>query len=192
MYYIINNDKKIIATDSKFLDLLRVKTLQELFLQITNHKIIFHEKDINSLEITIDGESRVVSKSSHKLSTVIGDLTLIEIKEEIVALKEKRSEEYVMTIGENLSKSSEDRGSRLELLDGKEESKEDDSNTIENSKKRENGSSISIQQESIDRLKKQISDSLISKEREKPPKTMFITSENEIKTEVRKWQEKLR
>jgi len=58
MYYIINSDKKIIATDSKFLNFTKVKNLQELFLGIVNHTIIINEIDDDSLEIDLNGEKK--------------------------------------------------------------------------------------------------------------------------------------
>ena len=82
MYYIVNQDKQIIAADADFLSLLEIESLQELFVQVASGRISFEETGTHTLEITVAGsDTLTLDKKSYPLTTLVGDLLLNEISE---------------------------------------------------------------------------------------------------------------
>jgi outer membrane biosynthesis protein TonB len=82
MYYIVNQDKQIIAADADFLSLLEIESLQELFVQVASGKISFEEMGNHTLEITVAGSNTLtLDKKSYPLTTLVGDLLLNEVSE---------------------------------------------------------------------------------------------------------------
>jgi len=92
MYYIVNQDKQIIAADADFLSLLNMDSLQELFVQVASEKISFEETGIHTLEINTGSNTLALNKSSYLLTTLVGDLLLNEVSEPEEAKKETKEE----------------------------------------------------------------------------------------------------
>ena len=82
MYYIVNQTDHIIAADNDLLDALSVSSLNDLQKNITLGNIELSSPYRRELHITIDGERKIYSSESHTLSSLLGDMTLVEIKEE--------------------------------------------------------------------------------------------------------------
>ncbi len=91
MYYIVNQDKQIVAADADFLSLLNIQSLQELFTQVASGQINFNEADDQTLEVSTASGTLTLDRSSHPLSTLMGDLLLCNVSEP--AEEEKHDEE---------------------------------------------------------------------------------------------------
>ncbi|MEA3418591.1 MAG: Hpt domain-containing protein [Campylobacterota bacterium] len=83
MYYIVNQDKQIIAADSTFLNLLEMGSLQELFTKVAGKQINIIESDDGQVEINTGSKNIALTKTAYPLSSVVGELTLIRISESI-------------------------------------------------------------------------------------------------------------
>ena len=88
MYYIVNQTDHIIAADNDLLDALSVSSFNDLQKNITLGNIELSSPYRRELHITIDGERKIYSSESHTLSSFLGDMTLVEIKEEEIAIQE--------------------------------------------------------------------------------------------------------
>ena len=82
MYYIVNQTDHIIAADNDLLDALSVSSLNDLQKEIALGKIELSSPYRREIHITIEGERKIYSSESHTLSSLLGDMTLVEIKEE--------------------------------------------------------------------------------------------------------------
>ncbi len=81
MYYIINLDNQVVAADSDFLSLLKINNLQELFTQLISSELKFNELDSSTLEIVTETDTITLIQNRYPLSTLMGDLHLIELSE---------------------------------------------------------------------------------------------------------------
>ena len=81
MYYIVNLDNQIVAADSDFLSLLKINNLQELFTQVVGSELNFNELDSSTLEIVTGTNTVTLTQNRYPLSTLMGDLYLIELSE---------------------------------------------------------------------------------------------------------------
>ena len=81
MYYIVNLDNQVVAADSDFLSLLKINNLQELFTRLVSSELKFDESDNNTLEIVTDTNTVTLTQNRYPLSTLMGDLLLIELSE---------------------------------------------------------------------------------------------------------------
>ncbi len=79
MYYIVNLDNQVVAADSDFLSLLKIDHLQELFTRLINGELKLNEIGSNTLEIVTDIETITLTRNKYALSTLMGDLHLIEL-----------------------------------------------------------------------------------------------------------------
>ena len=82
MYYIVNQTDHIIAADNDLLDALSVSSLNDLQKEIALGNIELSSPYRREIHITIDGKRKIYSSESHTLSSLLGDMTLVEIKEE--------------------------------------------------------------------------------------------------------------
>jgi len=81
MYYIVNLDNQVVAADSDFLSILEISSLQELFAQVASNELKFNELDSSTLEIASGTNSVTLTQNRYPLSTLMGDLLLIEVSE---------------------------------------------------------------------------------------------------------------
>ncbi len=81
MYYIVNQDKQLIATDNDFLSLLGFDSLQELFSKTASGELNFAQLDTNTIEIATELRTLRLTQNKYPLSTVMGDVMLIEVLE---------------------------------------------------------------------------------------------------------------
>ncbi len=88
MYYIVNQTDHIIAADSELLTLLSVSSLDDLHKNIALGNIEFTMPFGSDLNITLSGEVRSYLSEHHTLSSILGDMMLVEVREEIVVEKE--------------------------------------------------------------------------------------------------------
>jgi len=93
MYYIVNQTDHIIAADSDLLTLLSVSSLDDLHKDIALGNIEFTMPFGSDLNITLAGEARSYLSERHTLSSLLGDMTLVEVKEEIVEEQEAEKAE---------------------------------------------------------------------------------------------------
>ena len=77
MYYIINQRDHIIATDSSFLALFDVSTIEDLHRQITLKTIEISNLTAQELNLTVSGEKQNYLATQERLSTLLGDMTLV-------------------------------------------------------------------------------------------------------------------
>ena len=82
MYYIVNQTDHIIAADNDLLDILSVSSLNDLQKEIALGNIELSSPLRREIHITLHGERKTYSSESHTLSSLLGDMTLVEIKEE--------------------------------------------------------------------------------------------------------------
>jgi len=97
MYYIVNQDKQIIAADADFLSLLNLDSLQELFVQTASEKISFEERGAHTLEINMGSGTFILNKESYPLTTLVGDLLLYEVSEAEEVKEETEEKESSIT-----------------------------------------------------------------------------------------------
>ncbi|MEA3455864.1 MAG: hypothetical protein U9R26_05105, partial [Campylobacterota bacterium] len=81
MYYIVNLDNQVVAADSDFLSLLKIDHLQGLFTQLINSKLKFNELGNGTLEIATGINTITLTQNRYPLTTLMGDLVLIELSE---------------------------------------------------------------------------------------------------------------
>ena len=81
MYYIVNQTDHIIAADSDLLTLLSASSIDDLHKNIALGTIEITSPLGNGTSITISGETTSYSSTSHTLSGILGDMTLVEISE---------------------------------------------------------------------------------------------------------------
>jgi len=89
MYYIVNQTDHMIAADKDLLDALSVSSLNDLQKDIALGIIEFTSPFRPELRISISGTTKVYSSDNHTLSSLLGDMILVEIKEE---LQEEKTE----------------------------------------------------------------------------------------------------
>jgi HPt (histidine-containing phosphotransfer) domain-containing protein len=79
MYYIVNQNHRIIAADSSLLNLLNVKDIDELYTKMTLGDIIFSSPIEEKITISIDATKESFSVHHHTLTSVLGEMILVEI-----------------------------------------------------------------------------------------------------------------
>ena len=88
MYYITNQTGEIIAADSDLLALLEAKDLRDLYKKVALEEIAFLSPSTQELILqTHEGDSKYQTKQS-KLSSILGELTVIHILEEVPAVQQ--------------------------------------------------------------------------------------------------------
>jgi len=90
MYYIVNQDKQIIAADADFLLFLNLESLQELFIKTTSGQISFDETDRHTLKIHQGPNTLTLDRNSYPITTLMGDLLLYEVSEPGGTKKEEK------------------------------------------------------------------------------------------------------
>ncbi len=83
MFYISNLDNQIVAADQSFLSYIGMKTLQELFGEIACNRVTFDTKLDNSVEIITGTKRLSPTIHSYPLSTVMGNLLLVQVSETV-------------------------------------------------------------------------------------------------------------
>lgn len=81
MYYIVNQRDHIIAADSSFLALFGVSTIEDLHKDIALGTAALSSIDGQALNLTVSGETQGYSATQERLSTLLGDMTLISLRE---------------------------------------------------------------------------------------------------------------
>ncbi len=81
MYYIVNKDNQVIATDNDLLSLLEINSLQELFAKTASGKLNFNELNKETIEIAIASRTVTLTQNRYPLTTLMGDLILVEVSE---------------------------------------------------------------------------------------------------------------
>ncbi|SFZ97619.1 antigen 332, putative [hydrothermal vent metagenome] len=89
MYYIVNQTKHIIAADKTLLDILDVANLNELHKNIALESIDFTILTDTTLEITTNQSSTSYEIVKSTMTSLLGDLTLIEVVESNQIQKEE-------------------------------------------------------------------------------------------------------
>jgi len=79
MYYIVNQNHRIIAADSSLLNLLNVKDIDELYTKMTLGDIVFSSLVEEEITISIATTKQSFSVQHHILTSVLGEMILIEI-----------------------------------------------------------------------------------------------------------------
>ena len=79
MYYIVNQNHRIIAADSSLLNLLNVKDIDELYTKMTLGNIVFSSLIEEELTISIDTTKESFSVQHHTLTSILGEMILVEI-----------------------------------------------------------------------------------------------------------------
>ena len=82
MYYIVNQTDHIIAADNDLLETLSVSSLYDLQKDIALGNIEFTSPVGREIRISLSGETKVYHSENHTLSSLLGDMILIELKEE--------------------------------------------------------------------------------------------------------------
>jgi len=101
MYYIVNQTDHIIAADSDFLKLLSASNIDDLHKNIALGTIEITSPLGNGTSITVSGETSSYSSTSHTLSGILGELTLVEISE--VQEKETTLDSEPITYNDEIS-----------------------------------------------------------------------------------------
>ena len=94
MYYIVNQTDHIIAADNELLKALSVSTLHDLQKDIALGIIEFTSPFRPELRISISGNTKVYNSDNHTLSSLLGDMILVEIKEELQ--EEKQNQKHLI------------------------------------------------------------------------------------------------
>ena len=81
MYYIVNQTNHIIAADNALLELLSVDTIGELHQNIALNSISLERTSDDEVTINTLVNSMPYAITTHTLTSVLGDMTLIEINE---------------------------------------------------------------------------------------------------------------
>jgi len=81
MYYIVNQTNHIIAADKALLELLSVDTIGELHQNIALNSISLETTNDDELDISTLVGSTSYGITTHTLTSVLGDMTLIEIND---------------------------------------------------------------------------------------------------------------
>ena len=82
MYYILNETNQIIAADESLLNACGLSHIDELSLKVALGEIKFDPASETDLTITIDNNDKTYSISKSSLSSLLGRLTLVTLKEE--------------------------------------------------------------------------------------------------------------
>jgi len=93
MYYIVNQTNHIIAADDTLLKLLSVLNMDELHKQIALNAITFTPTAENEVEIQTADSSASYTVSRHTLSSLLGDMQLIQIETKAAEAIETETEE---------------------------------------------------------------------------------------------------
>jgi len=130
MYYIVNQDNQLIATDSDFLSLLEIGTLQELFAKTASGQLRLNEVDEETIEVDSIGQPLRLRQKRHSLSTLMGDLILVEVSEiqeetaeeaeEKITFSTDADEDDLITFGEKEEVKPEEKNESF-LLEDKED-----------------------------------------------------------------------
>ena len=131
MYYIINRDNQLIATDNDLLLLLKINNLQELFTKTASGKLSFKELNKETIEIASANHTVTLTQNRYPLSTVVGDLVLVEVSEaqkvsdnEIAFSSNTNNEDLVVFDTKPEKAPEENRESLFKLATEPEEEKE--------------------------------------------------------------------
>jgi len=80
MYYIKNQNNQIIAADPLVLDLLKVESIDELYKETVLGNISFLETEEGKVTIETLGSEECYTASSHELSGILGEMTLVALQ----------------------------------------------------------------------------------------------------------------
>ena len=104
MYYIVNHTQHIIAADNTLLELLSVKSIDELYTKIALGDIKFSTTD-EDLIITTDDKIHSFTAKTHSLSGMLGDINLVELstsEEDVKPMEQiEDTEDDIFTIEDN-------------------------------------------------------------------------------------------
>ena len=122
MFIIVNEDNRIIATSSKLLDKIGVQSIYEL--------ILLQEKSVLTLdkqkwELVFKGNSITVGGEATKIVSLLGDMTLITVKEIKENLSIGSSDDYKTTTSRVIRANSVSSGNLVDLLLGRDKPKEE-------------------------------------------------------------------
>jgi len=81
MYYIVNQRDHIIAADSSFLALFGLSTIEDLHKDIALGTVEISTLGGQEVNFTVSGETQGYSTTQERLSTLLGDMTLISLSE---------------------------------------------------------------------------------------------------------------
>jgi len=82
MYYILNETGQVIAADEIFMSHCGVSDVSGLSSKVNVGDTAFTSQDENSVTITSDGTEQTFSASKTTLSSILGSMTLVALKEE--------------------------------------------------------------------------------------------------------------
>ncbi len=100
MYYILNQTNQIIAVDDKLLDLCGLSHIDELSLKIALGDIKFDITSEENIIIATDNNDKTFPMSKTSLSSMLGHLTLVELKVE--EEKTKEDDLSILTIDDTI------------------------------------------------------------------------------------------
>ena len=95
MYYILNESDQIIAADGNLLTLCNVTDVNELSSKVTVDDTTFTSQNEEGLTITTGDSEQTFSVSKTSLSSILGDMTLVELNEAQES-EDAISEEFVL------------------------------------------------------------------------------------------------
>ncbi len=122
MYYIKNQNNQIIAADPLVLDLLKVKSIDELYKETVLGNISFLETEEGKVTIETLGSEECYTASSHELSGILGKMTLVVLQTAVAPFVEPETSE----VSEILQEKESDEQELIEkLLDIDTETKEE-------------------------------------------------------------------
>jgi len=88
MYYIVNQSGHIIAADDQLLNLLSVRTIDDLYRSIALGDISLSTPAGQELNISVSGERQAYTCTQHTLSGILGEMTLVQVEEPASAAQE--------------------------------------------------------------------------------------------------------
>jgi len=125
MYYIINQTNQVVAVDPALLALLQIEDSDTFF-----KKIVLGEVSVDPVgdrvNITVDGKIHALAATSHSLSGLLGEITLISLEDEAPSI-EKEKDIKIDLEDDSLLQALE--STDIELSSSSEEKVEDE-NTI--------------------------------------------------------------
>jgi len=95
MYYILNESDQIIAADGNLLTLCNVTDVNELSSKVTMDDTTFTSQNEGGVTIKTDNSEQTFSVSKTSLSSILGDMTLVELNEAQKS-EDTISEEFVL------------------------------------------------------------------------------------------------
>ena len=101
MYYIVNQTNHIIAADDALLALLSVNNIGELQHSVALNAIEFTSMTERDLDIKTADGSTAYAITSHTLSSLLGEMTLVEVSKKAEASVEKPVEDEPITFDDS-------------------------------------------------------------------------------------------